>query len=130
MSLDFNLKTVADHVTVCFDGNGDLKPVTQELIWNCLRIEMGEITEDNADEFYARVQFMTALRGSMWQMPNGDLKITPEDVVAHIGLRTNVPTVHRQRWLTRSKGQVMGPLDEMRLPVRKLIAIDKIQENA
>lgn len=111
MSLDFVLRDIEDHETICYDGLANLRPITQELIWNTIRIEMGAITLDDADEFYARLQFMTKLMGSMWQMPDGPIQITPEDVIAHIGLRTNVPTVHRARWLTRKNGQVMSILD-------------------
>lgn len=126
MSLDFNLSEIEDRDTVCWDGNGKLRPVTQELIWNTIRIEMGSIDEDNAAEFYARLRFMTALNGSMWMMPDGSgLIVTPEDVVAHIGLSTNVSTVHRQRWLTRSTGHVMGLLDDWAEPVEMLLAIEK-----
>src|SRR4051812_35838035 len=112
MSLNFRLHQIADVGTVCWLPDGRIRPVTQELIWNTIRIEMGCITEENADEFYARLKFMAALHGSMWKNFDGtDLEVTPEDVVAHIGLWTNVPEVHRQRWLTRSGGQVMGPID-------------------
>lgn len=97
MSLDWNLRGIANHETLCWVDSGekreDGKPrmtmngVTHALIWATIFVDIGHITEKNAAEFYARMMFFTALRGPFM---SGDAMPTAADVKAHIGLRTNV----------------------------------------
>lgn len=102
MSLNFKLDKIDDHRTVCFDGNGRLKAATQSLIWATIVLDMGEITEANAGEFYARIVVWSKLVGWFWVMWDGhDYVVTPEDIVAHIGLTTNVRTRTRHQWYAR-----------------------------
>ncbi|MAH47417.1 hypothetical protein CMI37_16455 [Candidatus Pacearchaeota archaeon] len=74
-----------------------LRPVTNCLIWATMSIDMGRITEDNWQEFFARIALVERCSGSFMQEEAEDGKwvgrtFTPEEIRAHIGLRTNVST--------------------------------------
>jgi len=67
-----------------------MNPVTQALGFASMFIGIGEITEANAPEFYARLRAYELISGSLLQGPEGDRPLTPEDVQRHVGLRMNV----------------------------------------
>jgi len=78
---NYDLTDVKD----AFDAEGNIKPMTDNMIWFTLWVNMGEITEENAEEFFVRLQLnfhMTKLT---------EMKVTLQDVKDHIGLKTNVP---------------------------------------
>lgn len=57
--------------------------ISHSLIWATMSIGMGEITQKNFIEFFARLRFVYALL-------NVESDITVEDVQRRIGLSTNV----------------------------------------
>ena len=98
MALTWDLTKINDYDNVCWnqddEGNNTLNPTTESLIWLSMGIGMNSINEKNADEFYSRVCIYEKMFNSMRSMVNDDNKIerifvTPEEVYAHIGLRTN-----------------------------------------
>lgn len=115
MSLDFKLSDIADYETVCWiedDQEGKrMNPVTEGLIFATMAIGIGEITKTNVEEFYGRLMVYERLRGAMLRVPNPvedaepafiDRPFTFDEVVAHIGLRTNVfPKEPMGRWTKR-----------------------------
>lgn len=86
MSLNWDLKSVNNMEQVCFPG-GKMSDVTNNLIWATVITNLGEITEENAEEFYHRLQFSGNCSKNDWS------DITLENVKAHIGLKTNVTTI-------------------------------------
>ena len=118
MSLDWDVSNVKNYETLCFEedprpsmaGSGLKRthPVTEALVYHCMGVGMRGITEANVDEFFGRVHFVELHQGSSVKRPNPDGEgwedryITREDVVAHIGLTTNVTNEALGRWLTRN----------------------------
>lgn len=116
MSLNFDLSKVANYRTTCYETiedtperlealvnaewayEGDdrthairLNPVTSVLIFATMSVMMGSITEKNWQEFYARLYMRETALGAMMRDGAGlPVKVTPEQVRAHIGLTTNV----------------------------------------
>lgn len=86
MALTWDATAVRD-----FDQLTDDERVTREaLIFATMAVGMGEITEDNAQEFYTRLSFWEKVNGA-YRFGDGEaLYFTPEDVKRFIGLRTNV----------------------------------------
>lgn len=87
-------------------GDRLMSPITNALIWGTMFVDMGQITEENVDEFYARTVLQEKLSGAYLTETDdeGNHKpryITYEDVRNHIGLRTNVSFVKRAQWLKR-----------------------------
>lgn len=82
MALRWNLDAIKDKETICFNGDY-LNPLTEGLIWATILVGMGTITEENAEEFYHRLQFVNRLD----KEPDN---ITLTTIQEHIGLRTNV----------------------------------------
>jgi hypothetical protein len=112
MSLDWNLKGIKNADAVCWGepatandpmrgiekGKQYMKPLTDALIWLTMAVDIGHITEKNADEFYRRVAMIETLNGASLSKWNAETEkhearpITLDDVKAHIGLSTNVST--------------------------------------
>jgi len=94
MSLDWNLTKIQDYQSACWVGEGEdkrLNPVTEALIFSCILVGIGEITKQNAQEWYVRVHACEHASGAVLRTVEGGARfITPADVQAHIGLSTNV----------------------------------------
>lgn len=95
MSLDFNVSKIKDYedvTTAAFDINGrpQWNPVTNALVWWSIPIGIWEITKDNVDVYWKRLQLWQAVVGPVLGNADGDIWLTRDDVVAHIGLSTNV----------------------------------------
>ena len=100
MSLDWNVSEVKNMESVCFELRQEdeetpgryLNPITKELIWATIAIEMGQITEKNYCEFWMRLSMNDLVYGPRIGYRKGSRSITLEEVRKHIGLRTNVGT--------------------------------------
>jgi hypothetical protein len=100
MALHWDLTEITDHENRCFyhdengaEGPGDyMEPVTNALIWSTMGIGMGEITEENYEEFYRRLVAMALASGSTMLLTGKgkNRPITLSEVKAHIGLKCNV----------------------------------------
>lgn len=113
MSLDFRFDDISDDVknrvdrcwipdpsipdTAAFKHDKSrmiVAPVTQGIIFTCMAVGIGHITDENADEFFAR--------SVIWDTLHGQKPFTIEEVRDHIGLRTNVfPNESRAQWVKR-----------------------------
>ena len=67
-----------------------MHPRTHTLIFSCMSLGMGEITEVNWEEFYARLHVLERVHGSLLMQDGLPVYFTPDDVRRHIGLRVNV----------------------------------------
>jgi len=88
MSLNYDITTVKDYETRCYEGEGDnlrLHQGTEWLVFLTMTIGMGSITKKNWREFAARA----VLANFAW--PSGMTRGEVENLVRnHIGLHTNV----------------------------------------
>lgn len=126
MALTYKLDSIADWETVCFleapadeptrgliKGDRVINPLTEVLIFATMATGIGQLTEDNADEFYARLNFLERTDGPFiiraevdGKRPEGAAaRITPEEIRAHIGLSTNATfrDESRTKWMGRFK---------------------------
>lgn len=103
MSLNWNLSKIANHETLAWTKDGTMNPRTEALIWSTLALDMGEISAKNVDEFWHRLDLYQHSVGALLGNVNGDIFLTRDDVVAHIGLKVNVTTKSRRAWHTRMK---------------------------
>jgi hypothetical protein len=103
MALHWNIGDIANfkelcHINVRTNDKGeeicDIHPVTDALIWSCMSVGMGEITEQNYEEFYRRMVALAKIHGPMLRNKDGSMAISLADVRAHIGLRCNVSFQH------------------------------------
>lgn len=107
MSLDYYLDRVADYKSVCFD-NGKMNLVTEQIIFLTMAVGLGEITHENVQNFYARAKVCCLLFSTT--------PPTPEQVYAHIGLRTNVSSESDASWRKR---MIEGACRDYRWEFRK-----------
>ena len=120
MSLNWNLSKIANHETLAWTKDGTLNPRTEALIWSTLALDIGRITEKNVDEFWRRLDLYQHSVGALLGNVNGDIFLTRDDVVAHIGLRVNVTTKSRREWHTRMKSILLDrALDAQRARERE-----------
>lgn len=122
MSLNWTVDRIADWETVCYmaapcdipsqgiaEGDRMMNPVTNVLIWATIGVDLPGITRENAAEFYARLRFTERIDGPFLiraevdgKRPEGSAAwITPEEIIAHIGLTANVTKKSRAQWLKR-----------------------------
>lgn len=119
MSLNFDLTAVKqrlgdrwDEITTSPDtlgapeGEQRWHAVTDFLICTSMAVDLGEISEKNVDEWCFRLgllrlttagDFKGDVRGGL-----GDFKLNRNDIVNHVGMRTNVTTKTRANWLART----------------------------
>jgi len=104
MSLDWSLSKIEDYEDLCWKATGEmseegkplyrLNPITESIIFACMPIDLGDITEDNYHEFYQRYAIWCAVKG-----------LTPyftlNDVRDHIGLKCNVANMTLHSWMTK-----------------------------
>ena len=110
MALTWDLTNIKDNETVCWieneDGTVTMNPVTNALIMTSMMTNIGEITDKTAPEVYARVHMYEAVHGTFLIKIEDEKRVnvymTPKDVRAHIGLKTNVwPMETRAKWMKR-----------------------------
>lgn len=115
MSLNFDLSAIpleTRTVTSTYDdefhgikkGDTIMNPVTNQLIWATMAVDIGVIDDKTVDEFIFRIRLYEKLFGAMLRYSDerGDRPFTADDVIAHKGLRTNVfPMKTRAQWLKR-----------------------------
>jgi len=99
-----------------------MRAVTHVLVWGTMSVMMGSITEKNWRVFYTRFAMMETALGAFLVGSKGEpIKITPEQVRAHIGLTTNVRTESAGKfngWLVRNLARNAG--DSLRNEVTSL----------
>ena len=114
MSLNVDASRVQNADTVCFTREGDERKwrgLTTLIAFTTMAVDIGEITEANAEEFYCRACLINDLYASASALPPEEITIA--DIKAHIGLRTNVITLTRAKWLAKvSKVNIPNRLRE------------------
>lgn len=111
MSLNFNFEKVATPpeggwwITDQYGGE-ELNPLTHAIVFATLAVDIGQITAENVDEFYARIHMLEAIDGPFYMESVSDgaggtrwvKGISRDHLLAHIGLTTNVATRTRNQW--------------------------------
>jgi len=119
MALTWDLTKINNHEEICWDekpdGTGTLNSYTEGVIFLSMFIGIGDITEDNASEFYSRAHFYESLFGAFVRSHDDGVKkdcyITPRIIESHIGLHTNAGKETELQW---SKRMVKIHLSESR----------------
>ena len=133
MSLNYDLTAIPDFKDVCYvtsqkkpaDAANGYWGKDEEGTWfrldyhlNTLilvspAIGMGELTEENIDEWLRRIQVLEVINGA-WNRgltPDGDLidvYMTKERLMKWLGLRLNIKTETARQWNARMKPSVWG----------------------
>jgi len=77
-------------------------PFTNQLIWATLAIDMNEITEKNATDFYARLKVIEFCNGGLVITAEGESLLTFKHVTDRIGLHTNAYSKNTwTKWFNR-----------------------------
>jgi hypothetical protein len=107
MSLRYDISKIPHDVKVVTDDDGEewLSPVTHSIIFSCMPIMMGTITEQNWEEFYTRVHAWERAFKPLMVKRNtetGEIVerefLTPKMIHDHIGLHVNVITESKAKF--------------------------------
>lgn len=126
MSLNFDLSKIENPPEGGFwtpatpTAGEDVVPKTKAIIFKTIAVGMGEITRENAAEFYARCHLIELIDGPSLLLPDPDnegyfieSELTPQDIQDHIGLTTNVfPMESRAKWISRHMAHWMADFRE------------------
>ena len=102
MSLDWDISEVENNDEITVEGAPWV--ITETLIWLTMAVDMGEITEENHEEFFTRVSIWETIHGPSMHKWNKEteerepMPMTLEDVERRIGLNTNVINRDREEW--------------------------------
>ena len=81
--------------------------ITNALIWGTVAVDMGQITNSNVGEFYARIKVWELVTGALVTRNNqeedtwNDYFLSFADIQKRIGLTTNVSVVSITNWFKR-----------------------------
>jgi hypothetical protein len=110
MGLDFKLTKIKDHETVCWIGEGDdarMNPKTEAIIFMTMFTDVGwGLSDGNIEEFIARATLWEKVNGALVGNQDGPMLLTREDMLAHVGLWTNVAGRPREEFLAKLFRQV------------------------
>lgn len=105
MSLDYSFGRIKNWKKVCLDSEGQVKPLTEAIIFRTMFVDMGQITEKNYREFYLRCKVVSEVTGKpLIQIKRNkpvEVDFTLDDIRAHIGLSTNVSTKNGMSFWSR-----------------------------
>lgn len=126
MSLNWDASKVAESVRkgTRYDEKGEpyegISLITEALVWGSLMTGIGTITTANAGEVFARFSLYETLNGVLiregvtdetgaWTGEHKDRPITAQDVIDHVGLKTNASFRDETRaaWVKRLVGDRM-----------------------
>src|SRR5210317_550353 len=95
MSLDYYLEDIENWKVVCKRDNGEMRGLKNKIIWSLLSIDMNGL-KNKADvrEFLWRTTFMQAI-GKYTE------NISYDELISHIGIRTNVSWITRAEFIKR-----------------------------
>jgi hypothetical protein len=118
MALNWNLGKIKDWERVT-KVDDKLSPITHDIIWHCLFIGLGEITQTNWMEWWMRYKTLNAfddVQTEFLRMADDvETKRTPlqaSDVRAHIGLTTNAfPNMTKTQFYERLHEQAQHYAD-------------------
>ena len=104
MALNWNIKRVTNHETVCYKGKGDkreLRDSTSAIIFLTMAVGINEITAKNVDAFCVRLEVLKMLDvAKHGQAAPNTMWPTHEDVRAHIGLNTNASRMSEAKFMS------------------------------
>jgi len=101
MALHYNTTGIPASITTSPFDKDEWHPVTHYLMFTTMTVGMGEITKQNAPEFFRRVAIIQKIYGPAltYRDPLNkervEAYVTLEDITNHIGLKTNVSTISK-----------------------------------
>jgi hypothetical protein len=101
MALHFDLTGIENSDELYNADGTDLDGVTKTIVFATMNVGIGSINDENAGEFYARLTILDKLMGPFIIDDNNKSLLTPEVIIRHIGLKTNVAKESRPAWTKR-----------------------------
>ena len=114
MSLDFNFSACADRESWTQRDHDML----DRLIWGTLVVDIGEITDANIGEWLFRMRLGDRMMGgrgyfTMEYVNEKRFDITADHLRKFVGLKTNVSTTTRAKWLKKVVSQASERVESL-----------------
>jgi hypothetical protein len=106
MALNWDITNCNNYEALQVEEYGEWS-ITNALIWLTIGVDMGQITETNIGEFYARTKVWELITGAIINKENETTKewepyfLTFSDIHKRIGLLTNVSNESITKWFKR-----------------------------
>lgn len=115
MSLDWSVENVLDFENRCYrpspfsedKGHGRvvLQVDTEALVHGAMQVDIGGIRTINVNEWHFRIEYLKRVGINWLTKWDGEKSVpvwpTYDAICDHIGLRTNVATTARQKWIRK-----------------------------
>lgn len=99
MSLDWSIEACRDWQELVGEEHQHENVITQSLVFMTIGVGLGEITEENAQEFWMRCRLYETLSGTIMHANGTPYHFTIADIRRRVGLKTNVfPNKSRAAW--------------------------------
>ena len=129
MALDWNVGKVKNYEAECFvknDGLGRrLNATSSAIVWGTMLIGMDSITEKNVETACDRFAIYQELHGPLLVGPDGEKRVTDDDVRRHVGVETNVSNEGDRAWRKRMLDIVWKNAEREVKRQRKLDAVER-----
>lgn len=99
MSLNWNMENVDKLEDLHSDDNE--WAISESIIWATMMVDLGEITEDNIDEWAYRLALLQAVWGANMSASGNPFYLTKEHIERRVGLSVNVGNMTRNQWLKK-----------------------------
>jgi len=101
MALEYDLSRIENWQELIIkdeEQHDCLNLTTDRLIWATIAVDLGEITQTNAVEFWTRMKFLEKIRH-----PRYCDGLSLDIIRRHIGLKVNVYSMKRKEWMVKQK---------------------------
>ena len=99
MALNYDLSKIKNYEELLEDGK--LSQPYSTIVLSTVIVALGDITNENYEKFYNRLNVMQKLTGPFLHLENNPYHISKDDIIRMIGLNTNVSNETKAKWIKR-----------------------------
>ena len=120
MSLDFRLTDITDYKSLCWNQDGTLNRITEDLIFSTMTTGIPRISSAKVNEFFERLQVCHLIYGKGLMHAETKKSLLTYDVIkSHTGLSTNAVSLTKKQFYQKmSKGLERYGADLLRYELR------------
>lgn len=98
---EWNVSEIQDSKTICFDEDGLLKPITEQIIIKMKQVGVIELNDNTAEEFLIRCEVVADVLGAPLRTNGSPTRINILDVVQHLGLKIEAESLSPPRFYVK-----------------------------
>ena len=120
MSLDFRLTDITDYKSLCWNKDGTINRITEDLIFATMTTGISRISPAKVNEFFERLQVCHLIYGKgLMHSETKESLLTYDVIKAHTGLSTNAVSLTKKQFYQKmAKGLERYGADLLRYELR------------